>query len=102
LAKDATNLDPGHVINTSSTSSIDPHCEGALSDVGNGTWSCERYYFVQLLSSSHLAFRVQINQAKQLVKESSLLCESPSLKIHDIVNHLTSALALKLAPQCVT
>ncbi|EKM76446.1 hypothetical protein AGABI1DRAFT_115784 [Agaricus bisporus var. burnettii JB137-S8] len=64
LAKDATNLDPGHVINISSTASVDPHCEGALSEAGNGTWSYQ-----------------------------------PSKAA---VNHLTSALALKLAPQFIT
>ena len=40
LAKDATALDPGHVINISLTSSVSGHAEGALSTEGNGTWSC--------------------------------------------------------------
>jgi len=39
LAKDKTNLDPGRVINISSTASVEPAAEGALSADGNGTWS---------------------------------------------------------------
>ncbi|KAF9447160.1 NAD(P)-binding protein [Macrolepiota fuliginosa MF-IS2] len=64
LIRDSTNLDPGRVINISSTSSVDPACESPLSDAGNGTWSYQ-----------------------------------PSKAA---VNHLTSALALKLGPQHVT
>ncbi|KAL9709769.1 hypothetical protein Ac2012v2_006821 [Leucoagaricus gongylophorus] len=40
LVKDASAIDPGRVINISSTASVIPQCEGSLSDVGNGTWSC--------------------------------------------------------------
>jgi len=64
LAKDSTNVDPGRVINISSTSSVDPACESPLSGAGNGTWSYQ-----------------------------------PSKAA---ANHLTSALALKLAPCCIT
>ncbi|KXN84485.1 Rhamnolipids biosynthesis 3-oxoacyl-[acyl-carrier-protein] reductase [Leucoagaricus sp. SymC.cos] len=64
LAKGGGNRDPGRVINISSTASVDPLCEGSLSDVGNGTWSYQ-----------------------------------PSKAA---VNHLTSALALKLGPQHIT
>jgi len=64
LAKDKTNLDPGRVINISSTASVDPHSEGVLSEDGNGTWSYQ-----------------------------------PSKAA---VNHLTSSLAVKLAPQHIT
>ncbi|TFK35508.1 hypothetical protein BDQ12DRAFT_688253 [Crucibulum laeve] len=39
LAKDATNADPGRVINISSTASVEPQSEGSLSSDGNGTWS---------------------------------------------------------------
>ncbi|EAU81947.1 rhamnolipids biosynthesis 3-oxoacyl-[acyl-carrier-protein] reductase [Coprinopsis cinerea okayama7 len=39
LKKDATNQDPGRVINISSTASVEPAAEGALSADGNGTWS---------------------------------------------------------------
>jgi len=39
LSKDAHNFDPGRVINISSTASVDPRSEGALSRKGNGTWS---------------------------------------------------------------
>jgi len=64
LCKDSHNGDPGRVINISSTASVDPHSEGALSRPGNGTWSYQ---------GSKAA-----------------------------VNHLTSQLALKLAPSHVT
>ncbi|KAJ3539500.1 hypothetical protein NMY22_g4714 [Coprinellus aureogranulatus] len=39
VTKDATNTDPGRVINISSTASVDPAAEGPLSAGGNGTWS---------------------------------------------------------------
>ncbi|KAK2460697.1 hypothetical protein APHAL10511_007167 [Amanita phalloides] len=64
LAKDSTNQDPSRVINISSTASVEPHSEGALSSEGNGTWSYQ-----------------------------------PSKAA---VNHLTSALALKLGPRQIT
>ncbi|KIK51398.1 hypothetical protein GYMLUDRAFT_50554 [Collybiopsis luxurians FD-317 M1] len=64
LCKDSNNRDPGRVINISSTASVDPRSEGALSRPGNGTWSYQ-----------------------------------PSKAA---VNHLTSQLALKLAPRHVT
>jgi len=64
LSKDSTNLDPGRVINISSTSSVDPLSEGVLSGEGNGTWSY--------------------------------------LPSKAAVNHLTSALALKLGPHHIT
>ncbi|KAJ7611776.1 hypothetical protein FB45DRAFT_1009600 [Roridomyces roridus] len=64
LSKGASNVDPGRVINISSTASVDPHSEGPLSDVGNGTWSYQ-----------------------------------PSKAA---VNHLTSQLAVKLAPSFIT
>lgn len=40
LAKGASALDPGRVINISSTASVTPHAEGLVSADGNGTWSC--------------------------------------------------------------
>ncbi|KAE9396815.1 NAD(P)-binding protein [Gymnopus androsaceus JB14] len=64
LCKDSHNGDPARVINISSTASVDPQSEGALSRPGNGTWSYQ---------GSKAA-----------------------------VNHLTSQLALKLAPSHVT
>ncbi|KAG7453148.1 NAD(P)-binding protein [Guyanagaster necrorhizus] len=39
LAKDSDAYDPGRVINISSTASVEPESEGALSSAGNGTWS---------------------------------------------------------------
>ena len=39
LMKDADNIDPGRVINISSTASVDPRSESPLSSAGNGTWS---------------------------------------------------------------
>ncbi|KAI4525729.1 hypothetical protein EV122DRAFT_275710 [Schizophyllum commune] len=39
LAAGANAMDPGRVINISSTASVEPHAEGPLSQDGNGTWS---------------------------------------------------------------
>ncbi|KAF9018409.1 rhamnolipids biosynthesis 3-oxoacyl-reductase [Hymenopellis radicata] len=39
LCKDSNNIDPGRVINISSTASVEPQSETALSSAGNGTWS---------------------------------------------------------------
>ncbi|KAJ7611777.1 hypothetical protein FB45DRAFT_875321 [Roridomyces roridus] len=64
ICKDASALDPGRVINISSTGSVDPHSEGPVSDKGNGVWSY--------------------------------------LPSKAAVNHLTSQLAVKLAPRYVT
>lgn len=47
LMKDSTNLDPGRVINISSTASVEPASEGALSSEGNGTWSCMSIFVSQ-------------------------------------------------------
>lgn len=41
LAKDSDALDPAHVINISSTSSVSGFAEGSLSAAGSGTWSCK-------------------------------------------------------------
>ncbi|KAJ7709767.1 hypothetical protein B0H17DRAFT_999171 [Mycena rosella] len=64
LSQGSTSVDPARVINISSTSSVNPHSEGPLSDQGNGTWSYQ-----------------------------------PSKAA---VNHLTSQLAVKLAPSFIT
>lgn len=41
LAKDATNHDPGRVINISSTASVSPVSVGSrLLHAGHGVWSC--------------------------------------------------------------
>jgi NAD(P)-dependent dehydrogenase (short-subunit alcohol dehydrogenase family) len=50
LAKDASALDPGRVINISSTASVTPHVEGLVSADGNGTWS----YNVSKAAVNHL------------------------------------------------
>jgi len=42
LEKDATAIDPGRVINISSTASVYLRAEGSeLSSPGHGLWSCE-------------------------------------------------------------
>ncbi|KAJ7290170.1 hypothetical protein C8J57DRAFT_1492904 [Mycena rebaudengoi] len=64
LAKDSTSLDPGRVINISSTSSVVPYSEIPVSAAGNGVWS-----YVPSKAA---------------------------------VNHLTTQLALKLAPSFIT
>jgi NAD(P)-dependent dehydrogenase (short-subunit alcohol dehydrogenase family) len=81
LAKDADNQDPGRVINISSTASVEPSAEGALSAGGNGTWSC------QCLSSS---------------SPSSILTMTTDQPSKAAVNHLTSTLAVKLMESNIT
>ncbi len=48
LCKDADNIDPGRVINISSTASVEAQSETALSSAGNGTWSCA--YYLQFIT----------------------------------------------------
>ncbi|KAG1819768.1 uncharacterized protein BJ212DRAFT_1065428 [Suillus subaureus] len=50
LEKDASALDPGRVINISSTASVTPHAESLVSADGNGTWS----YNVSKAAVNHL------------------------------------------------
>ncbi|KAJ3849947.1 hypothetical protein EV368DRAFT_85030 [Lentinula lateritia] len=83
LCKNSHNRDPARVINISSTASVDPRTEGALSRPGNGTWS---YQPSKAAGQSHGLY-------------PSGLSLNPD--IHT-VNHLTSQLALKLAPRHVT
>ena len=45
LKKDATNRDPGRVINISSVSSMEAMSESVLSAEGQGTWSCACHFF---------------------------------------------------------
>lgn len=87
LSKDAHNFDPGRVINISSTASVDPRSESALSQKGNGTWS----YQPSKAAGEYLVVGIQ-----------HLFC-IPNLHFQfHAVNHLTSQLALKLGPRHVT
>ena len=53
LSKDSNNVDPGRVINVSSTASVEPASEGSLSGQGNGTWSCTSMRIFILLIVDH-------------------------------------------------
>ncbi|KAF9460870.1 hypothetical protein BDZ94DRAFT_1323714 [Collybia nuda] len=61
LAKDSTALDPGRVINISSTASVDPGSEGALSGEGNGTWSYQGSKAAVNMLTSQLAMKLGPN-----------------------------------------
>jgi len=50
LAKEATAMDPAHVVNVSSTASVTPHTEGPLSADGKGTYG----YNVSKAALNHL------------------------------------------------
>lgn len=58
LTKDKTNQNPGRVINISSVASVEPNSEGALSDVGNGTWSYQPSKAAVNHLTSQLAFKL--------------------------------------------
>lgn len=52
LAKDATNIDPGRIINIASVAGLDAKAEGtSLSEPGQGLWSCASASFVFLMLS---------------------------------------------------
>jgi NAD(P)-dependent dehydrogenase (short-subunit alcohol dehydrogenase family) len=82
LAKDSNNLDPARVINISSTSSVDPYAESALSNQGEGTWSCQLFFFCWELPL--------------------MLTNSSDQPSKAAVNHLTSSLAVSLSPRHIT
>ncbi|KAF8959741.1 hypothetical protein BDZ97DRAFT_1836782 [Flammula alnicola] len=58
LIKGSTNLDPGRVINISSTASVEPESEGALSAEGNGTWSYQPSKAAVNHLTSQLAYKL--------------------------------------------
>ncbi|KJA19100.1 hypothetical protein HYPSUDRAFT_44559 [Hypholoma sublateritium FD-334 SS-4] len=58
LTKDSTNVDPGRVINISSTASVEPASEGALSAEGNGTWSYQPSKAAVNHLTSQLAYKL--------------------------------------------
>ncbi|KAF8888234.1 hypothetical protein BD779DRAFT_1440167, partial [Infundibulicybe gibba] len=62
LAKGSTSLDPGRVINISSTASVEPGSEGALSREGNGTWSYQPSKAAVNHLTSQLALKLGTSQ----------------------------------------
>jgi len=69
LVKDSTNLDPARVINISSTGSLSPHAEGALSGEGNGTWS----YNTSKAAVNHLTKALAVKLGPQHVTVNAIL-----------------------------
>ncbi|TRM57803.1 rhamnolipids biosynthesis 3-oxoacyl-reductase [Schizophyllum amplum] len=69
LAEGATAMDPGRVINISSTASVDPHAEGSLSQEGNGTWS----YQPSKAAANHLTSVLANKLAPRLVTVNAIL-----------------------------
>lgn len=69
LAKDATNMDPGRVINISSTASVDPTCEGSLSEAGNGTWS----YQPSKAAANHLTSALALKLGPRHITVNAIL-----------------------------
>jgi NAD(P)-dependent dehydrogenase (short-subunit alcohol dehydrogenase family) len=58
LSKNKDNRDPGRVINISSTASVEPSSEGALSSEGNGTWSYQTSKAAVNHLTSQLAYKL--------------------------------------------
>ncbi|KAF6758257.1 rhamnolipids biosynthesis 3-oxoacyl-reductase [Ephemerocybe angulata] len=69
LAKDATNADPGRVINISSVASVEPSAEGSLSADGNGTWS----YQPSKAAVNHLTSTLAVKLVGQNVTVNAIL-----------------------------
>ena len=85
LSKDATAVDPAHVINVSSISSVSPNPEGLMSVGGSGTYSCQSA-IPSFLTLCHLIIIISSSPFLDNVSKAA-------------VNHLTSILAVKLGPQ---
>ncbi|KAL1742188.1 hypothetical protein HDZ31DRAFT_66229 [Schizophyllum fasciatum] len=69
LADGATSMDPGRVINISSTASVEPHVEGPLSQNGSGTWS----YQPSKAAANHLTSVLATKLAPRQVTVNAIL-----------------------------
>ena len=65
LSKDSNNVDPGRVINISSTASVEPGSEGSLSGQGNGTWSCTSMRALYPFDRRSLIFHITNRPSEQ-------------------------------------
>jgi len=106
LSKDSTSLDPGRVINISSTSSVDPQSEGHLSSAGSGTYSCA--YLISFYSILPLTSAVHESVSDNTSKAAGGYNRFPWRESDFLtlpfftVNHLTSQLALTLGTRHIT
>ncbi|KIM87328.1 hypothetical protein PILCRDRAFT_814820 [Piloderma croceum F 1598] len=69
LAKDSNALDPAHVINISSTSSVSGFAEGSLSAGGSGTWS----YGISKAAVNHLTTTLAVKLSKRKIMVNAIL-----------------------------
>jgi len=69
LSKDSTSLDPGRVINISSTSSVDPQSEGHLSSAGSGTYS----YNTSKAAVNHLTSQLALTLGTRHITVNAIL-----------------------------
>lgn len=70
LAKDATSLDPGRVINITSVAGISPHAESrALADKGNGLWS----YNTSKAAANHLTSQLAVTLSPRHISVNAIL-----------------------------
>ncbi|CCM05482.1 uncharacterized protein FIBRA_07703 [Fibroporia radiculosa] len=69
LAKDATNIDPGRIINISSVSAHVPSPYGNLSGDGNGTWS----YSASKAAVNHLTTQLASSLASKFITVNAIL-----------------------------
>ncbi|OJA19214.1 hypothetical protein AZE42_06772 [Rhizopogon vesiculosus] len=68
LAKDASALDPGRVINISSVASVTPHAESMVSADGHGTWS----YNVSKAAVNHLTSILAVKLGPQKITVNAI------------------------------
>ncbi|OAX36735.1 NAD(P)-binding protein [Rhizopogon vinicolor AM-OR11-026] len=68
LAKDASALDPGRVINISSVASVTPHAESMVSADGQGTWS----YNVSKAAVNHLTSILAVKLGPQKITVNAI------------------------------
>lgn len=70
LAKDATNVDPGRVINISSTSGLDPRAsDSPLAATGSGLWS----YHTSKAAVNHLSTQLAVTLAHKHINVNAIL-----------------------------
>lgn len=84
LEKNATNTNPGRVINISSVAGLDPKAQDTgLADAGTGLWSCAS----------------DVAPSRPALADRVVLTDNTSKAA---ANHLTSTLAVTLGPKKVT
>lgn len=69
LAKDSTSVDPAHIINISSNSSVSGEAQGPLSAEGHGTWS----YGISKAAVNHLTTTLSVKLSNRNIMVNAIL-----------------------------